>query len=326
MALGDSITEGLGLDNWQRRYQTQLQTLLRAAHPAANNYPGVGYVPAVWGAHGWMQEAATTDGEPEMDRTGLGNRLVRLAEGQHVTWPATTCDTIWLHYSQGPESFGTFEVLVDGRSAATMATGGDEVISGEILELTPRGRPAKTLSVRATAGTCSIEGATFLNGAGGLYLIDGSHSGYRADLYTEGDRATWHWQAAEAFDVAFFTCMLGANDMAGNFDIPISPQEWAASLTQLVTDALTACPDAGFYFFHWTERYEDAGNHQLRDFQDAALESIGGHPRTSCHLLSDVLPPGGDDTLGWHGMDGEDRVHPNELGHTFLAHELARVL
>lgn len=72
MALGDSITEGLGLDDWQRRYQTQLQTLLRAAHPAANRCPGIGYVPAVWGAHGWMLEATTTDGTPAMDSTGLG--------------------------------------------------------------------------------------------------------------------------------------------------------------------------------------------------------------------------------------------------------------
>jgi hypothetical protein len=81
-------------------------------------------------------------------------------------------------------------------------------------------------------------------------------------------------------------------------------------------------PNAGVFFYHWTERYEDKGNTKLADFEQAAWDAIGAHPRVSFKLLSDLLPPGSDDSLGWHGANGADHVHPNAFGHSYRAREL----
>ncbi|MGD7706628.1 SGNH/GDSL hydrolase family protein [Microlunatus sp. Y2014] len=168
---------------------------------------------------------------------------------------------------------------------------------------------------------------SFLRGTGGLYLFDGSHAGYRADLYINREQADLHWQAAAAVDPSFITCMLGANDMAGNFDVPIPPEEWAANLATLVETALASCPNAGFYFFHWTERYEDHDTpDKVHQFEEAAWRAIGSHPRVSFRVLTDLLPSGHDDSLRWHAFDGNDHVHPNAFGWTYLAHQLARTI
>lgn len=328
LALGDSITEGTGLGAWTERYQYLLQGLLRRAHPGANESPGIGYLPAGWATGGYLAEAVTEhNAQLFTDAGGLGNRMRIVEAGDWITWPATNCDKIWVHYTRDTFFPGTFEVVVDDAVVATRQTAGEKS-SGQILEVelgdgehvvTVRGKPG-------TGGGSPIEGVSFFRGTGGLYLFDGSHAGYRADLYINRDQADLHWQAAAAINPSFITCMLGANDMAGNFDVPIPPEEWATNLAMLVDTALAACPNAGFYFFHWTERYEDFGNGRLQQFEQAAWEAIGSHTRVSFRVLSDLLPSGHDDSLGWHAFDGNDHVHPNALGHAYLADQLVGII
>lgn len=346
LALGDSITEGLGLPHWSLRYQTLLQDRLRRRH-SPEPRSGSGYLPSGFSAPESLADATRSSGtELVVDTGGLGSRLRVISPGGYVSWPETSCDRIWLHYTQHPERAGRVEVLVNGAVRAELSTRG-RVAAGRLLQLdcaannsaannsAANNRAADNsaadnrgngehgtvrLTVPGVDGTPQIEGASFFAGPGGVYLFDAAHGGHRADLYLDSEAAERHWESAAAIDPVFITCMLGANDMAGNWDIPIPPQEWGDNLRRLLATALDACPRAGFFFYHWTERNEDAGNPgKLAEFEQAAVEAIGGHPRVSFHLLSRQLPPGSDDSLGWHLADGADLVHPNEFGHRFLA-------
>lgn len=318
LALGDSITEGLGLPHWSMRYQTLLQERLRRRHSRAAG-DGVGYLPAGFSAPEYLPDATSSSGTTlVVDAGGLGSRLRAIGPGGHLTWPVTACDRLWLHYTSHPERAGRIEVLVNGVVRQRLSTRGPAA-AGHLVEFDCADGTAE-LTVRGLDGWAQIEGASFFAGSGGVYLFDAAHGGHRADLYLDSEMADRHWESAAAIDPVFITCMLGANDMAGNWDIPIPAEQWGENLRRLVATALDACPHAGFFFYHWTERNEDADSPgKLAEFEQAAFEAIGGHPRVSFHLLSRRLPPGSDDSLGWHLADGADLVHPNEFGHRYLA-------
>ena len=334
--MGDSTAEGTGVSTVADRMQNRVVSGLR--NLIAGGDQGVGYIPAYYETFFALAEAPTLAGSALKIGTqgGFGNRSVQLgATGDSVTWKSTMCNRIRVWYTKGnlPYQAGIAEVFVDGVKVGEI-NGQDTVVSsGNYVEYTLGTLDNHIVKVAFKTGSpyaFRVDGVEFRTSTTGIMGYDGSHSGWRADLYAQGkvsvgapETANYHWQCVQAANPHLVVVQLGRNDMAG-----YDPDSWATNIQIMVDKLQTIAPLAGLLWVMAPNRAPDLTNNNLIDHEVALTNVLLPYPNASILFESTLWQPtpGADaDPLNVY-TDESGGVHPNARGNKAMAYAVLNKL
>ena len=335
VAMGDSKTEGAGVETVDQRWLDQLMGTLRARY-APDGDQGLGYLPAYYATFYGFPSAPTTSGSAVTvgNGGGLGNRSRHLQAGGSVTWtvPAWTSGVpLLVHWTQHP-GLGDLEVVTSGTVRGTIVTGGSPIESKVTAVTIPAGTTSITVRHKSGTGTgnaARVEGIVHRTATTGVTIYDGARSGAKLVDYAQGlvnDGAPlsddWHFQAVAAVQPHAVILAFGANDQASR-----TPAQWGTDLRTVVDKAKAAAPGAGIIVLHGAQRTEDVTADPMRvlRFEAAARDAVGADPDVTILYESTLWKPtaGVDytssDPSGWLA----DTVHTGPAANAQIARYLA---
>ncbi|MCU4184038.1 SGNH/GDSL hydrolase family protein [Acidiferrimicrobium sp. IK] len=321
LAIGDSITEGVGASVVGNRWLNRLMTSLQSGLPSGA-VGGFGYIPAYYNdvAEGavevWTFSGTTTP--TQQGDYGLGMRAM-LIDTTDTGTATITCSSIGLVFTPAMGAACTVSVVVDGGAPQTSTIAAGTI--SQVFTPTVDGDGPHTFTVGLTAGNAVFEGCYVYNGdeSKGVRVFDGAKSGmqtsdFLAQVSTAGP--AWINTAADVVLIA-----LGTNDwrsgmtaatFQANLDSLIS--DVAAQINKPATYILVAFPQPG----------APGQNGQTATWaQFLAAYYAAAAARTDtvvCDLGQRMYSyyVEGSDPLGlWWPTDGL-YVHPSDKGHALV--------
>jgi lysophospholipase L1-like esterase len=297
LALGDSITEGMGATDRPRRWITRALIQLRAA---AGIGGGAGYLPT-WQNTAWADPTgpwALPADAPRVNWAKVpGSRAVILAAGRSATVTVTgTSADLWVHrYGGAPR----LAVQVDGGPETTWDTN----FAGEKadrLHLAFASHGTHTVAVRNTGTGDGVVGGIM------VYAFSG---------WTSTQIATINGLALESarqilglIQPDLITIEAGVNNIAA-----ITPEKTAADLDWLIANTIRpVLPRARILLLHTYAPFGSTAAWQ--PYLDSMRYYAGQHRSLDVLDLSDLM---GEATQGglWQG----DGLHPSDAGHERIA-------
>jgi lysophospholipase L1-like esterase len=311
VAVGDSISEGMGASTVDTRWIDLTLDGLRERYPTDGVTGGVGYRPAAFAvappASTWAKWASSSEGSVSASgRTAdLGYRSVTLGAGATTTYPFTGTD-LDLWWTSGR---GTFSYAIDDGDATEVDTRDSMATSG-ITPVTGLASGSHTVTIHAHTAV-DIEGLTAFDGDRdrGISLFDSSRSGATARTFTADLPGFLDSIAATKPDLVTIT--LGANDAFSR-----TPAQFEDDYRTLI-DGLQSLDDPPSImlmgeFVPGTNLTEglagDAGEY------DAVVQRLASQTGSAYVDLADALP---DD--GVASLLSADGVHPNDAGQRVIA-------
>lgn len=324
VALGDSKTEGTGLERTTHRWLNKLQAHLRDLYGKSDT--GYGYMPAKFATFYDFQDGPVYEGTVtafDSQTHGLGQRIAKLELGSTVTFPSMTfADGVPLtvHYIEtGIYPAGEIEVLTDGVVRGTIATSGTGFSSQKATVSIPAGDAQVVLRPKAGTNPVYVEGIFNETSTSGIKVIDGSKSGAKFSQFNESAS----WNAVGMYEPHGYILAFGANDMSEK-----TPAQMAVDARAIVTRALNLSPLAGVVILHGSERTQTPQSGKVREFETVMRTEFADDPQVSILYESDLwLPKTGTDYT-WGGPEGwlVDTVHTSAFAHSEIARYLANKL
>jgi lysophospholipase L1-like esterase len=317
-ALGDSITEGVGVSSKGARWVDLLLTNLRAWAQPAGVSGGEGFVPIAYNLNNFPQRWTTTGtfGTNVFAQSyGPGLRAYQLNGGvaASLTFTGTGCDILYVKGSWG----GTMQVAVDGGAATNVAqfnaTAADGFRYQGIRGLDP-GVP-HTVTVTAS-GVILVAGAVVYNGdeTQGVRLVEAGRSGITCASFVTNLAAVQAQVTTLAPSLVLVN--LGTND----YNAGTTAAAFQTSLQTLVQGIQTAAPNTSVVLAAgWNPLSSTQAAWQPYRTAVAAVAAATGA------AVFDIGARYGDaraDTLGLT----VDHTHPNAAGHRLYADSLTDFL
>lgn len=316
IAMGDSKTEGTGLETSTERWLYKLQESLRAQYGETDK--GYGYIPAKYGTFYDFTDKPTTAGTVTgiTQGRGLGTRSLKMSAGASVTFPTlpyTANAPLVVHWTR-KSGGGEFEVVVGGVVRATIATDGG-VASRQTEVALPAGDHAVQLRTKGTA-TVNIEGIFHRTAVEGIRVVDGSISGGMFQNFGQDLLGDGHWSAAAYYGIDGVIMAFGANDMSG-----LTPEQMRVDARAAVDKALAAAPDAGIVILMGTERTQTPETGTVRTYEAAMRSEFAEDANVTLLYESDLWMPKAGVDYTWGGPSGwlVDTVHTSAHAHTEIA-------
>jgi lysophospholipase L1-like esterase len=311
VAVGDSISEGMGASTVDSRWIDLTLDGLRERYPTDDVPGGVGYRPAAFAvappASTWARWASSSEGSVSASsRTAdLGYRAVTLGAGATTTYPFTGTD-LDLWWSSGR---GTFDYTVDDGEAIEVDTRDSMATSG-ITSVTGLDAGAHTVTIHAQTPV-DLEGLTAFDGDRdrGITLFDSSRSGATARTFTADLPGFLDSIAATKPDLVTIT--LGANDAFSR-----TPDQFEDDYRTLI-DGLQSLDDPPSVllmgeFVPGTNLTEGLAGDAAE--YDAVVQRLAAETGSAYVDLADALPADGVASLL-----SADGVHPNDAGQRVIA-------
>jgi len=311
IAVGDSITEGMGASTVDSRWIDLTLDGLRERYPTEGVAGGVGYRPAAFAvappASTWARWASSSEGAVSASgRTAdLGYRAVTLAAGASTSYAFSGTD-LDLWWTSGR---GTFDYTIDDGDPVevdtqdSMATSGITPVTG--LETGPH-----TVTIHAHTAV-DLEGLTMFDGDRdrGISLFDSARSGATARTFTADLPGYLDSVAAAAPDLVTIT--LGANDAFVR-----TPAEFEEDYRTLI-DGLQSLDDPPSImligeFVPGTGLTRGLAG-DVDDYR-SVVERLADETGCDYVDLADALPADGVASLL-----SADGVHPNDAGQRVIA-------
>lgn len=337
VCIGDSITEGQGATQADRRWIARLRDNLRTKFQTTGiSGGGRGFVGAVGTGEVSFTWPTTVAGSPTIASSlGPKSQFLQLnASGQSVTYSLNgdAADIMWTQVPFG----GTFSWQVDGGATTNVSTNGGSIDDGKLTHINLGASGAHTLTIAWVSGNANIDGIIEFNGdyASGIQVHDAGHYGWQTSdwITVLANGANSPAAAINALDPAATIIMLGVNDQYSG----VSPATYQTNLTQIISllRALATPPYSSVILVMVPPRTGQAGYaYPWSQYVDAAWSvaaaDTGGVGSSS---LVTVL----DFTLGPRMLDadsdiygnwpGGDLVHPSDKGHSTIADHIAAFL
>ena len=311
VAVGDSITEGMGASTVDSRWIDLTLDGLRERYPTDDVPGGVGYRPAAFAvappASTWARWATSSEGPVSASsRTAdLGYRSVTLGAGATTTY-AFTGTGLDLWWTSGR---GTFSYAIDDGDAVEVDTHDSMATSG-ITPVSDLDAGQHTVTIHAHSAV-DLEGLTAYDGDRdrGVSLFDSSRSGATARTFTADLPGFLDSVAAAAPDLV--TVTLGANDAFTR-----TPAEFEDDYRTLI-EGLQGLDDPPSImligeFVPGTNLTRGLAG-DVDDYR-AVVERLATESGSAYVDLSDALPADGVASLL-----SADGVHPNDAGQRVIA-------
>lgn len=328
--IGDSITEGQGATDMDRRWIARLRDLLRARFPVTGlSGGGRGFIPAAYTGEGTFSVPVSSSGSPaqtSFPTIGPKQSALQLLSGQSVTWTlyGDSADIMWWRQSFG----SSFTYAVDGGSAVSVNTSGTN-LDGQVTHVSLGQPGTHTLVCAGTNATFSavVDGVTEYNGdySAGIQVQDCGHTGSTSGSWLSFSTSAVDWPAAiAALTPALVIIALGANDYSAQ-TVPATYQSNLATFLTTIRSAMTvpyppvifamfaARGDVSSPTYPWSQYVTAAWNEAAADGASTVLDLTLG-PRM----------PAQNASPNW-GLY-YDQVHPDDKGHSFIAEYLASFL
>lgn len=334
VAMGDSKTEGTGLDAISERWLNVMQASLRARY-APSGDQGLGYLPSDYFTfYGFPSETtrSATGWQAVGNGGGLGNRSIHLTAGGWVEWPAMTFAAgvpLIVHWTRIPTG-ASMEVLVDGTVVSTIATTGTDRSMTSTVTVSAGSHVIRVRHKASSGDAVRIEGIVHRTKTTGVIVYDAARSGGKVSDYSDGMAADGapnsddrHWEAVATIAPHAVILAFGANDMSSH-----TAQQWREDLVIAVAKAKVAAPGAGIVLLHGAQGTGDVNTApgKILEFEAAARDAIGSDPDVSILYESQLWAPtvGVDytagDPSGW--LAPGDTVHTSATAHAQIARYL----
>ncbi|MGH7196402.1 MAG: SGNH/GDSL hydrolase family protein [Candidatus Saccharimonadales bacterium] len=338
VCLGDSITEGQGATEADRRWAARLRDNLRTRFQTTGvSGGGRGFLGAAGSGESSFTWPATIAGSPAVASTlGPKSQFVQLnGSGQSITYSLTgdSADIMWTQVPFG----GTFSWQVDGGAATNVSTNGGSTVDGILTHISLGvGQGAHTLTLNWVSGNAVIDGVVEYSGdyAAGIQVHDAGHYGWQTSDWT-GALASGGSGPAAAINALSPTALvitLGVNDQYAN----VTPATFQSNLTSIIGQlrAVDSAPYPSIVLNMLPPRQGQSGftypwSQYVTAAWNVAAADTGGPGGTSLVTVMDFtlgprMPSADSDSYGvWQSGD---LVHPSNKGHSLIADYLTSFL
>lgn len=330
VCLGDSISEGQGATNVDRRWIARLRDNLRNRYQTTSlSGGGRGFLGAASSGEISFVWPATITGSPAQATTlGPKGQFVQLnGAGQTIVYNLVgdSADIMWTQVPFG----GTFSYSIDGGSAVNVSTNGGGIVDGMLTHINLGANSAHTLTLAWVSGSANIDGVVEYSSdyTRGLQVHDAAHYGWQTTNWvsvTAGGTAS-PARAISQLSPAAIIITLGVNDQFAG----VPPATVQTNLTTIISQlrAATTAPypavilnmlppriNQSSYTYPWSQYVAAAWN--------IAANDTGGPGGSSIVTVMDfTLGPRmlGADTDVYGGWPVGDEVHPSDKGHSLIA-------
>jgi len=337
VCIGDSISEGQGATQIDRRWIARLRDNLRARHQTTGlSGGGRGFLGAATTGEFSFTWPATLAGSPTQGSTlGPKSQFVQLSASGHTITYSLTGDSADIMWTQVPFG-GTFSYKVDGGSATNVSTNGGGIVDGMVTHISLGSSGAHTLVLAWVSGSSNIDGVIEFNGdyALGLQVHDAAHYGWQTSNWvtaTAGGSAS-PAKAIAQLNPSAIIITLGVNDQFSG----IAPATFQSNLGSIIAQlrAVSTAPYASIilcmlpprinqssYSYPWAQYVAAAWSVANSDTAGPAGNSI-------VSVIDMTLGPTmvGADTDPYGGWAAGDQVHPSDKGHSLIADTVAAFL
>lgn len=312
--VGDSITEGQGVNNASLSWPNLLAQGLRTRYPVSWATGGPGFVPPFRTADSLPDPAVLTGSPAQVGYFGPASRCVVLTGTQTATYSVygTSVDVAAAHGA------GVLSVRVDGGAAQTFdLTGANE--DGHFYRVPFGGRGLHTVTVGTASAEVYHTGIMVYDQdeAAGFHVFNGGRSGYSSRDWFNALGGTTITNLARGIQPTLVVYSLGANDFLHS--------EGSASLvtnTGLILDAIRAgcaVPPSILIHIMYPTAFTGIAPESWDKFVAALRTYADGH--ADCSVLDETvrMPAVAGDVLGLY----TDAYHPSAAGHQMIADAIA---
>lgn len=336
VCIGDSITEGQGATNVDRRWLARLRDNLRTRFQTTGlSGGGRGFIGSGGSGEVSFTWPTTIAGSPAPGTTfGPKSQFQQLnANGQSITYNLTgdSADIMWTQVPFG----GTFSWQVDGGATTNVSTNGGAIVDGKITHISLGAAGAHTLVIAWVSGSSNIDGVTEFNGDYnlGVQVHDAAHYGWQTSNWVSTtSSANGPAAAINALSPTAIIITLGVNDQWSG----VAPATFQSNLSQLITNlrAVATAPYPSIilnmlpprvgqsgYTYPWSQYVDAAWNIASADTAgpgSASLVTVMDFTLGSRMLGADSDP--------YNDWAGGDTVHPSNKGHSLIADYLTTFL
>ena len=337
VCIGDSISEGQGATQVDRRWIARLRDNLRTRHQTTGvSGGGRGFLGAASTGEFSFTWPATLAGSPTQGSTlGPKSQFVQLSASGHTITYTLNGDSTDIMWTQVPFG-GTFSWRVDGGSTTNVSTNGGAIVDGMLTHISLGSSGAHTLVLAWVSGSSNIDGVIEFNGdyALGLQVHDAAHYGWQTSNWvtaTAGGTASPAKAIAQLAPSAVIIT-LGVNDQFSG----VAPATFQSSLTTIIAQlrAVMTVPypaivlnmlppriNQSSYAYPWSQYVSAA-------WTVASSDTAGPTGGSIVSVIDFTLGPTmmGADTDVHGGWAAGDEVHPSDKGHGLIADTVAAFL
>lgn len=337
VCIGDSISEGQGATQADRRWIARLRDNMRTRHQTTGlTGGGRGFLGAASSGEFSFTWPATIAGSPAQATTlGPKSQFVQLnATGQTITYSLTgdSADIMWTQVPFG----GTFSYRVDGGSATNVSTNGGAIVDGMLTHISLGSSGAHTLVLAWVSGSTNIDGVIEFNGdyAAGLQVHDAAHYGWQTSNWVTATAGgnTGPARAITQLAPSAILIALGVNDQFGG----VAPATFQSNLASIISQlrAVSTAPHPAIVLIMYPPRINQSSYaYPWAQYVNAAwtvaTSDTGGVSGGSIVSVVDfTLGPTmlGADSNAYGGWANGDEVHPSDKGHSLIADTIAAFL
>lgn len=337
VCVGDSITEGQGATQADRRWIARLRDNLRTRFQTTGlSGGGRGFLGAASSGEFSFTWPAVIAGSPTVASTlGPKGHFVQLnGSGQSITYSLTgdSADIMWTQVPFG----GTFSWQIDGGATTNVSTNGGAVLDGRLTHISLGSTGPHTLVLAWVSGSANIDGVVEFNGdySTGIQVHDAGHYGWQASNWTgvtAGGNAS-PAAAIQALSPSAVVIALGINDQFAG----VAPAAFQTNLATIISQlrAVDTAPYPTVILAMFPPRHEQSNyTYAWSDYVNAAWNvanaDTGGPGGVSIVTVMDyTLGPRmmGADTDAYNEWAAGDLVHPSDKGHSHISDYLTTFL
>jgi lysophospholipase L1-like esterase len=337
VCVGDSISEGQGATQIDRRWIARLRDNLRTQHQTTGvTGGGRGFLGVTGSGQVSFTWPTTINGSPTPATTlgPKGQFLQLTASGQSIVYNLVgdSADIMWTQVPFG----GTFSWSVDGGGATNISTNGGAIVDGMVTHISLGSAGAHTLTLAWVSGSSNVDGVVEYNGdyTAGIQVHDAAHYGWQTSNWvsvTSSSTAS-PAKAIAALSPSLLLITLGVNDQFAG----VTPATFQANLTTIISQlrAAASAPYPAVVINMLPERTGQSGytypwSQYIGAARAVASADTGGPASSSIVTVMDfTLGPRmlGADTDVYGGWPGGDLVHPSDKGHSLLADTMVSFL
>jgi len=313
LALGDSITEGMGastnLNRWTQRSLTGLRNRFATTGLTGG---GTGFLPSHYDSTSMGQPYSASSGTPVLNTDfGIGRRTAQMTGTQTYTY-TITCSSFDVWYVT-PTTTGTIGVQIDGGAVISVNTVGGTILDGNVWNsgaLTPG---THTVVISVVAGTTYFGGISVYNGdeSKGIRLYEAGHYGWTTSNWLTN--SNWWPRTINTIQPHLVTIALGTNDINAG----VNPKTFGTNLNSLITSIrgqITAPPS--IVLVAYPARTDITPAYPWQSYVDQMHSIASADSLISVLDLSVRMSSPSNTAIGtWNA----DKVHPVDKGHALIA-------